>query len=150
MCVHVLRCYECARVLYVSYGSKVRPRTFGCVAMCRAVLFILRSRLLLYSAVSEVNLMQAVMSAFSVRLFCFVQRKTLCRYDCMHFFVGFWDGDCVSQIPYVWYYVAVKSSSKHAREECESKRANVFRCLIFSLSGPCELLLLRCFIAYFT
>ena len=30
-------------VLYVSYGSKVRPRTFWCVAMCSAVLFILRS-----------------------------------------------------------------------------------------------------------
>ena len=33
-------------VLYVSFGSKVRPRTFGCVAMGSAVLFILRSRLL--------------------------------------------------------------------------------------------------------
>ena len=26
-------------VLYVSFGSKVRPRTFGCVAICSAVLF---------------------------------------------------------------------------------------------------------------
>ena len=25
-----------------------------------------------------------------------------------------------------------------------------FRCLIFSLSGPCELLVLLCFIAYWT
>ena len=32
-------------VLYVNFGSKVRPRTFGCVAMGSAVLFILRSRL---------------------------------------------------------------------------------------------------------
>ena len=31
--------------LYVSLGSKVRPRTFGCVTMGSAVLFILRSRL---------------------------------------------------------------------------------------------------------
>ena len=31
-------------VLYVSFGSKVRPRTVGCVAMGSAVLFILRSR----------------------------------------------------------------------------------------------------------
>ena len=37
-------------VFYVSFGSKVRPRTFGCVAMCSAVLFILKLRLLLYSA----------------------------------------------------------------------------------------------------
>ena len=42
-------------VLYVSFGSKVRSRTFGCVAMGSAVLFILRSRLLLYSARSGVN-----------------------------------------------------------------------------------------------
>ena len=34
-------------VLYVSFGYKIRPRTFGCVAMGSAVLFILRSRLLL-------------------------------------------------------------------------------------------------------
>ena len=37
-------------VLYVRFGSKVRPRTFGCVAMGSAVLFIMRSRLLVYSA----------------------------------------------------------------------------------------------------
>ena len=29
-------------VLYVSSGSKVRPRTFGCVAMGSAFLFIVR------------------------------------------------------------------------------------------------------------
>ena len=27
-------------VLHVSFGSKVRPRTFGCIAMGSAVLFI--------------------------------------------------------------------------------------------------------------
>ena len=37
-------------VLYVRFGSKVRPRTFGCVTMGSAVLFIRRSRLLLHSA----------------------------------------------------------------------------------------------------
>ena len=42
-------------VMYVSFGAKVRPITFGCVAMGSAVLFILRSRLLLYSAGSGVN-----------------------------------------------------------------------------------------------
>ena len=30
-------------VLYVSCGSKVRPRTFGCVVVGYAVLFILRN-----------------------------------------------------------------------------------------------------------
>ena len=42
-------------VVYVSFGSKVRPRTFGFVAMGSTVLFILSSRLLVYSARSGVN-----------------------------------------------------------------------------------------------
>ena len=59
-------------VLYVSFGSKIRPRTFGCAAMRSAVLFIFRSKLLLYSAGSAVNRVHVVSSRFSVRLFCFV------------------------------------------------------------------------------
>ena len=51
-------------VLYVSFGSKVRPRTFGCVAMGSALLFIVRSRLLVYFAGYGVN------SGFSMMLFC--------------------------------------------------------------------------------
>ena len=39
---------------------------------------------------------------------------------------GFSDGDYVSQLPYVWYYVVVQSSFKHAREKCEFKTAYVF------------------------
>ena len=65
-------------VLYMSFGSKVKPITFGCVAMGSAVLFILISRCLLYSAGSGVNRVHVVLSGFSVRLFCFVQEKTLC------------------------------------------------------------------------
>ena len=72
-------------VLYVSCGSKVRPRTFGWVAMRSAVLFIFSSRLLVYSTGSGVNRVQFLLSAFRVRLFCFVQAKTLCRYGCMYF-----------------------------------------------------------------
>ena len=74
-------------VLYVSFGSKVRPRTFGCVAMGSALLCIVRSRLHVYSAGSGVNVnrVQVVLSGFSKRLFCFVQAKTLCRYGCMYF-----------------------------------------------------------------
>ena len=72
-------------MLYVSVGSKVRPRTVGCVGMDSAVLFILRSRLLLHSAGSGVNRIQVVLSGFSVRLICFVQAKTLCMYGCMYF-----------------------------------------------------------------
>ena len=70
-------------VLYVSFGYNVRPRTVGCVAMGSALLFILRSRLRLYSAGSGVNRVQVLSSGFSVRVFCFVQAKTLCRYGCI-------------------------------------------------------------------
>ena len=59
-------------VLYVSFGSKVMPRTFGCVAIASAVMFIVISRLLLYSAGSGVNRVQVVLSGFSVTLFYFV------------------------------------------------------------------------------
>ena len=62
-------------VLYVSFGSKVRPITFGYVAMGSALLFIIRSRLLVYSAGSGVNRVQVVWSGISKRLFCFVQAK---------------------------------------------------------------------------
>ena len=72
-------------VLYVNFGSKIMPRTFGCVAMGGAVLFILRSRLLLYSAGSGVNRVHVVLSGFSVKLFGFVHAKTLCRYGCIYF-----------------------------------------------------------------
>ena len=72
-------------MLYVSFGSKVRPRTFGCMAMGSALLFIVRSRFLVYSAWSGVNRVQVVLSGFSMRLFCFVWAKTLCRYGCMYF-----------------------------------------------------------------
>ena len=56
-CTEMLR--RC--VLYVSFGSKVRSRTFGCVAMCSELLFILRSRLLVYSAGSGVIKLQVVL-----------------------------------------------------------------------------------------
>ena len=48
-------------VLYVS---------FGCVAMGSALLFIVRSRLLVYSAGSGVNRVQVVLSGFSKSFFC--------------------------------------------------------------------------------
>ena len=76
-------------VLYVSFGSKVRPRTVGCVAMGSALLFIVRSKLLVYSAGSSVNRVQVVLSGLSKGLFCFVQAKTLCRYGCMYFLAAF-------------------------------------------------------------
>ena len=109
----------------VSFGSKVRPRNFGCVAMGSALLSIFRSRLLVYSAGSGVNRMQVVLSGFSMRLFCFVQTKTLCRYGCIYLL-----------------NILVRNASPRG--------PMCFRCLIFSLSGSCELLFLLCFIASWT
>ena len=51
--------------------------------------------------------------------------------------VGFWDRDYVSQLPCVRYYVLnilVRNASP--------REPMCFRCLIFNLSGPCELLFL--------
>ena len=62
-------------------------------------------------------------------------------------FVGFLDGDSVSQLPHVWYYI----SFQHTLEEVEGVQEGMcFRCLMFSLSVPCELLFLLCFIASWT
>ena len=72
-------------VLYVNFGSKVRPRTFVCVAMGSALLCIFRSRLLVYCAGSGVNRVQVILSGLRMRLFCFVQAKTLCRCGCIYF-----------------------------------------------------------------
>ena len=62
------------------FRSKVRPRTSWCVVMGIAVLFILRSILLLYSTGSGVNRVHVALSGFNVKLLCFVQAKTLCMY----------------------------------------------------------------------
>ena len=51
---------------------------------------------------------------------------------------GFWDGD-VSQLLYMWYYVVVLNMLVRNANLIGPMR---FRCLMFSLSGPCELLLL--------
>ena len=46
---------------------------------------LFRSRLVLYSAGSGENRLQVVLSGFSMRLFCFVQTKTKCRYGSRYF-----------------------------------------------------------------
>ena len=57
-------------MLYVSFVSNVRPRTFGYIALGSAVLFILSSSWLLYFAGSGVNRVQDFLAGFSVRLPC--------------------------------------------------------------------------------
>ena len=67
-------------VLYVGFGSKVRPATFGCVAIGSALLCIFRYILLVYSAGSSVNRVQVVLSGFCKILGVFVQTNTFCMY----------------------------------------------------------------------
>ena len=71
-------------VLYASFGSNVRPRTFGCVAVGSALLCMFWSRLLVYSAGSGVNRVEVVLSGFGMILFCFVQAKTFFMYGCIY------------------------------------------------------------------
>ena len=59
----------------VNFRYNVRSRTVGCVTIGSAVLFILRFRLLVYSAGSGVYRVQVVLSGFSKRLCCFVHAK---------------------------------------------------------------------------
>ena len=61
------------------------PKSLGALPYVVQCCLFFRSRLLLYSTGSGVHKVQVVLSGFSVRLFCFVQAKTLCRYDCMYF-----------------------------------------------------------------
>ena len=65
-------------------------------------------------------------------------------------FVGFWDRDYVSQLPCVRYYVGVKAVLNILVRNASPRGPMCFRCLIFNLSGPCELLFLLCFIASLT
>ena len=89
LCVCTEMLWMC--VVYVSLGSKIRPRTFGCVAMGSELLCILRSRLLVYSAGSGINRVQVVWSGFSMRLFCFVQANA---YVCMVVYIS-WLHSCL-------------------------------------------------------
>ena len=57
------------------------------------------------------------------RLFSSVQLLRGGIWACVmcHCLCWVWDGDYVSQLPYVWYSVGVKHRFQRAREECECK-----------------------------
>ena len=81
-------------VLYVSFWSKIRPRTFGCVAMGSALLFIVRSRWLVYTAGSGVNRVHVVLSGFKKRCFVLSRQKlylamVVCI-SCLHSYLCAW------------------------------------------------------------
>ena len=56
-------------------------------------------------------------------------------------------GDYVSQLPYLWYYVIVKSRFEHDREECPGGPM-CFRYMMFNLLGSCEWLFLLFYCLY--
>ena len=71
-------------VLYVSFGSKVKPINFGCIAMGSPLLYFEVQITRIYSRVRR----EQSASCFvwiSMRLFCFGQVKTVCRYGCIYF-----------------------------------------------------------------
>ena len=55
------------------------------------------------------------------------------------------DGDNVSQFPYVWYYMLLRAVLIMFERNASPGGPMCFRCLIFSLSGPCELFIFTLF-----
>ena len=105
---------------------------FGFVAMGSEVLFILSSRLPLYSWSG----VQLVLSGFSVRLYCFVQAKTL--------------GTVLANFNMCGIMLVLRAVLNMLMRKASPKGRMCFRCLMFSLSGPCEVSILLRFIASWT
>ena len=64
----------CTEMWAVCFLSTVRPRTFGCLSW--TMLFISKSRFLLFSAWSGVNIRQVVLPGFNVRLLYLVKAQS--------------------------------------------------------------------------
>ena len=62
------------------------------------------------------------------------------------YLLGFAIGTMSANFHCVRYYVFVKSRFNILVRYASPRGSMCFRCLIFSLSGPCELLFLLCFI----
>ena len=69
-------------VLYVSFRYKVRPSTFGCVAM--GSYFEVQIARIFPRVLSEQR--ASFFFGFSVIFLCLVQTNTVFRYGCMYFF----------------------------------------------------------------
>ena len=66
------------------------------------------------------------------------------RHPCLCLF-GFWDRDYVSHHPCVRFLL--RAVLNILIRNASPRGPMCFRCLIFNLSGPCELLFLLCFVA---
>ena len=121
----------------------------------------------LFSVCSDVTVVLCFVPVFHECVWyacCYVKKKALLQCLCNYreegyrpvcgalvcVIVGFWDRDCVSQLPCLRYYGVVKNSLSIFVRNASPRGPMYFRCLIFCLSGPCELLFLLCFIASWT
>ena len=98
-------------VLYMRFESKVRPITFGCVAMASAVLFIL---------------------PFSISL------------------LGFGMGTILANFHMCGIMLVLRAVFNMLVRNASPIGPISFMCLMFSLSGLCEVLFLLCFIVSWT
>ena len=58
--------------------------------------------------------------------------------------LGFGIGTMLSQLPYVWYYVGVRTVFNMLVRNGSPRGPMCFRCLMFDLSVPCGLLFFLC------
>ena len=72
----------------------------------------------------------------------------MCLYEVPLSVSSFFDWDYDSQLPCVRYYVLFRTVLNILMRNASPRGPMCFRCLIFSLSGPCEFLL--CFISSWT
>ena len=70
------------------------------------------------------------------------------RFTCLCLCWGL--GSYDSQLPKVWYYVVLGAVSNMLVRNASPRGPIYFRYPMFSLSGPCKLLFLLCFIASWT
>ena len=73
------------------------------------------------------------------------------RCPCLcHCLVLGWDGDYVSQLPMCGIMLVLRAVFNMLVRNASPRGHMCFRCPMFNLSGPCELLILLCFIATWT
>ena len=71
-------------------------------------------------------------------------------YEVPYVFVGFWDEDYVSQLHRCGMMLVLRAFFNMLVRNASPRGPMCFRCLMFNLSGPYELLFLLCFIASWT
>ena len=89
-CMGSVSVSSCRCCMFVSCVHPVAVLNAALCMTCSMVMLVEDARgdhmrLLIYSAGSGVNRVQVLLYGFSMRLFCVVQTKTVCRYGCIYF-----------------------------------------------------------------